>query len=186
MQSIRVLMTPASSSCNCIRVQCNRSVSVMSINIPWTAKVHVTPLTYSLVRDAGGHCARICSALQVRCQLVQHTEGIPAGGHSRHTRAHIHSESVVNSQLSSGLIHLRCLEYCSESILYFKVICKVSGCLNLRVYNDVCLFTTVPMQACNGQIDEMTGPCSSSCRQRHCMAACAAATVASKLRVKLS
>jgi len=126
-ESIRVLMTPASSSCNCIRVQCNRSVSVMSINIPWTAKVHVIPLTYSLVRDAGGHFACSCSALQVRCQLVKHTEVIPACGHSRHTQAHIDSESVVNSQLSSGLIHLRCLEYCSESILYLRSFIKFQG-----------------------------------------------------------
>ena len=45
------------------------------------------------LRDADGHCARAgsCSALQVRCQLVKHTEGIPARGHSIHTQMHIHS-----------------------------------------------------------------------------------------------
>lgn len=32
--------------------------------------------------------------------------------------AHIHSESVVKSQLSSGLTHLWCLQYCPDSILY--------------------------------------------------------------------
>ena len=41
--------------------------------------------------------------------------------------AHIHSESVVKSQLSSGLTHLWCLQYGPDSILYLRSFAKFWG-----------------------------------------------------------